>query len=644
MIEEKLAPDYTSEYRLIRVFSKFFLGLTVMLVFVHLNPLMPDAGLDYSWMMAMNEAMAQKLTIGKDIVFSSGPYGSVYTRLYHPATDHLMLFGGLILGIGNMLLLLNLSRKRSVIWQLLFTLFIASEIFLQDILLFLYPILFVFFIYQKVSLKDEKGSLDFNSSFAILVSYIPLGLIILIKGSTFTIVTLTVIISAVLFWKTGLKKLAITALLTPFLSALFLLGIAGQPIIGLWHYIQGVLLITSGYSGAMYKHGSTKELIFYLLAAAVMLYMCYSSKETSRKNKYFLCLSLAIYFFTAFKAGFTRHDGHAMIAAGCLVTAAFLLFTILNQKYLYLSFFISCFSWMYITYQYAGSAVLNMFRPLPSFYTESLDGLMARISGDSILQQHYKEKVEAIKNNAKISQLTGTADIYSIDQSYLLASGNKWSPRPALQSYNAYNKKLAELNEAHLTGPAAPDNIIFTVLPIDMHVPSLDDGLSWPTILNNYSLGKNENGFIYLQKKKQVNTSPTRKEVLTKNYVLNEEIEVPDSSQVLFVQLDINETIAGKVITSLYQPEPIEMHFTLVDGTTRKYTLIPGMAKAGFILSPLIENKEEFSSLFSLTLPENLKNKVVRSFKISNDGLGFRKKVKSWKSNFTVHFYKIVYN
>jgi hypothetical protein len=56
----------------------------------------------------------------------------------------------------------------------------------------------------------------------------------------------------------------------------------------------------------------------------------------------------------------------------------------------------------------------------------------------------------------------------------------------------------------------------------------------------------------------------------------------------------------------------------LNDGTERRYRLISGMAKAGFLISPLIESTKEFTLLSS---PDNtLGNKVVKAFEISPSG------------------------
>ena len=99
--------------RIPRFVLPFAVCLVILAVFIPLKPLMPGAGTDMSWMMAFNQAVAQHLTFGKDIIITFGPYASVYTWVYHPATDRLMIWGGAFLGLGYFALLLLLM----LVWQ-----------------------------------------------------------------------------------------------------------------------------------------------------------------------------------------------------------------------------------------------------------------------------------------------------------------------------------------------------------------------------------------------------------------------------------------------------------------------------------------------------------------------------------------------
>jgi hypothetical protein len=78
-----------------------FLAICLTVLFsVPFAPQMPRPGLDESWRYAMNEAVAQHLSFGKDIVFTFDPLASVYTGLYHASTDPIMLLGRALVSAG----------------------------------------------------------------------------------------------------------------------------------------------------------------------------------------------------------------------------------------------------------------------------------------------------------------------------------------------------------------------------------------------------------------------------------------------------------------------------------------------------------------------------------------------------------------
>lgn len=642
-MKEELLPLYQSDYRLFRIIVQALLLFTVMIVFVPFNPIMPTTGGDPSWMFGMNQATAQRLVFGKDIVFTFGPYNSVYTKAYHPDTDHLMVFGSLVLGIFHVILIFALTKERSVIWQIAFALFLAAGIFSRDVLLYLYPLLLSFFVYRSANKGDSEIQMTFEKKFIFLMLFLPFGLLVLIKGSMLILTVGITGFCAVLFWLKGMKKLAVSIIIMPLLAAIFFLVIAKQPITGLWYYFKSMITVSGGYSEAMYVDGPNGEIILYLIVSFIILWLCIRQKDCSKQSRLFLFFSLILLLFTAFKNGFTRHDSHSLIAAATILMTGFLLYTIIRHKYLHLVFLLSFFSWIYISYSYVGQNVLNIFRPVPSIYAESLDGLMARLSGNNTLKTRYRERLDEIrKEQPNIPLLTGTTDLYSYEQSYLLATGNKWSPRPVIQSYAVYTGRMAEINEKHLTGSKAPDNIIFRLQTIDERQPSLDDGFSWPTIINNYNVGNIVAGFMFLKKKRIKNISPAKEKIFHRVCKLGEEVIVSDTSQVLFAQFDINQTLMGKIVTALYQPEPLKIYITLSDNSVKNYRFIPNMARSGFILSPLIENIDDFGLLFGNRSP--LRNKYIKSFRIEKDGLGFRKRFKSWNDQYTVTFSKLIYS
>jgi len=628
------------DYDYLRLIARALLAITAILVFVPLYPTMPGADIDASYKLGLNLAVTKKMLFGKDIVYPYGSYAAIYSKLYSPGTDRMIMFGGLFLGIFTAVLVCRLASAKSVTWHLLFTGFLGSGMFLPDTpILFLYPLLVTLYIYQLTLDKNNFANLPFRTKLFCSALFLPFGLLFLIKGSIIMLIGGITILSAALFWKRRWKKFAVGVCIAPVVCAVFFQLISGQPLIGLWYYTVNMLPVVSGYTEAMAMHGERWETVVYVISALSIVAFCYKSWHSSFESKYFLVLSIALLLFTAFKAGFTRHDGHCIVGATTVFAITFLLYTIYQGRKLLLIFLFSAITWLYISYNYMGQSVLNMFRPVPALYTEALDGLMIRVSNKGILEQRYNDKINEFKNQSKIPALQGTTDFYFYELTYLLASDNTWSPRPVIQSYAAFTPKLAQMNEAHLTGANAPNNIIFKYQTIDNRYPSLDDGLSWPTILNNYQPVNNDNGFLYLKQKRTHNLPTKKTEVYTLTGKIGEEVTVPDTTQMLFAEFDLKQTLLGSFTTSMYQPDPLDLYITLTDGRQLKYRLISGMAKAGFILSPLIESNEEFASLF--TDKNALKNKRIKSFKVSSDGLGVRSLFNSWKPAYTVHLSKI---
>ncbi len=96
--------------------AQLLLLLTLISTFVPLSPKMPAPGIDPSWALGLNQAVAQGLAFGKEIIFTLGPYSSLYTKAYHPATDLMMIVGCLYLALTYWGCLLFLMKKINGIW------------------------------------------------------------------------------------------------------------------------------------------------------------------------------------------------------------------------------------------------------------------------------------------------------------------------------------------------------------------------------------------------------------------------------------------------------------------------------------------------------------------------------------------------
>ena len=152
----------------------------------------------------------------------------------------------------------------------------------------------------------------------------------------------------------------------------------------------------------------------------------------------------------------------------------------------------------YIDGQHTHISIANNIR---STYLSSWHGLHNRIRDKNWLKQNFDITMNFLSAQASFPVLKGTVDIYSYDQTYLIASGMHWSPRPVFQSYSVFTPQFAKKNKHHLLSLDRPDTVLFRIEPIDNRIPSLEDGSSWSALINQYQPEGFAHDFLVLHPK-----------------------------------------------------------------------------------------------------------------------------------------------
>ncbi len=613
----------------------FFVALLMVsiAVFVPFSPKMPRESLDPSWIYGMNEALAQGMSFGKDIIFTFGPYASIYTQTYHPATDQLMLWGALYLAVSfSVVAYLNF---RLAGWPLKIALLavLSAVMYSRDALFFFYPLLLGVQVYRWTITSDSKKLTGWNDIALTVALFAPFGLFPLIKGSLLIACAAIAIFSITLLAKKGQWKLCLLVGATPLVSLIIFWTLSGQQLTGLTDYFAGMTPIISGYTEAMATSGDPKEYILYTMAVVVLIGFLLREAPGSTYDKSVVVLIFLCILFLAFKAGFIRHDGHAIISGTMILLGALLAGTLLTAHSSFVLLFACLVVWGYIDSAHIKTSTGKIKENVRNT-SRAWSGLKQRIKAPEVLTKTFEDRVNELNKRGAIPKLKGSVDIYSYDQSYLIASGNKWNPRPILQSYSAYTPSLIEKNKAHLLGEYRPDNIIFKVQPIDGRLPSLEDGASWPALLSNYEPASVSSGYLYLKSRNASNQSFEQPRKMGEGvYSLGEQINLPNSDAPLFLKVNIGKSFTGTILNTLFKPSLLAIKLTMHNGVVRDYRIVAGMSESGFIVSPLIENTEELGLLFSGT--NYLNDKKVKSIEISAIGLPLL-----WKKTFEISFYE----
>ena len=650
-LARQLLDDSASTARPVTRRSLLLLGglllLTSLLAFTPIVPtIIPNAGLDHSWRLAMNQAVAQGLVFGRDIIFTFGPYAELFTHYYHPATHPSALLLGALLGLGHGALLLMRLREQPSHWRwthvgfatkpwmiiglhrftngwlccyAAFLLLVDSG----DALFFSYPLL------VALTACMETAPWPANSNpvrfpgrrLGYLLAIALLGALPLIKGSFLPLTLMAVATGSLLHWLHGERSIATLFILLPTATLLLLWQLAGQPLSALPDYFHMLAPVTSGYAEAMAVWGPPGHIFSYLLIGTGMLYAAGRATELPPLHRAIPLLTVGFFLFITFKAGFVRHEPwHLLIIGSGLV----LLMLAVNSSgmtqaspvmaLLTVLMFISMHSRTTGAAHPHPAPVASLrgiaegkFAGLEERFTERLQQIGAEaalpLSTDDPLGI-YVSDLRDPPEAAPLPKLAGTTDIYPHDLAELIASGNSWSPRPVPQSYAVYSPILARLNENHLRGQQAPDNIIFRVGPfiIDERFPTLEDGLSWPTLLSHYTPFRSDAKYLYL-KKRVAPAGMNRTTVLQGSYQLGEKVTLPATNPMLFAEIELPPTLWGRLSMLLFKPDPLYIEVTLVNGENKAYRFIPSMARTGFVLSPLVESTVEFAQLATTTWP-----------------------------------------
>lgn len=622
-------------YVSLKLLLQLFLAVTVFFVFVPLIPDMPtgDNPIDAAWVFGMNQAISQGLVFGSELIFNFGPYIPIYTRNFHPGIDHLMMAGSIYLAIFYSACLLWITRNSPPL--IVLTLIVSLSLFKQypDVLLSSYGILMGVYCYQIIDCVPKNKTQQFLLFFLTFLLFTPFGLYPLIKGTIYVLYLVIGLLSMGLLLWFKRWQLALAIPLAIIGALIFFWLYAGQSMGSLLSYFQSMGEIISGYSEAMSISGNKLEIQVSIVITLCLLGVILSLGWFQIPNLYLLSI-FGVFLFLNFKSSFVRHDGHAMFGAWALVFSAIVLLNVSRSYKVFLLIPLCIANLFYVDGHYDKALKSRGFEPILETYIRGIVGLQRRFIQANTLKAEYEKSLSNIKAMSYLPALNGKVDTYPFDQAKLIANGYEWAPRPTFQSYQAYTSKLINLNNDHLLSSKAPDYLLFKVAGIDERYPTLDDGLSWPTILTNYRLKGTYGEFLVLNRDQPNNIAANTCNQGSATYSFDEQIPVPGNGALIFAVIDLKPSFLGKLVNFFFKKSEIRITIKMKDGASKNYRLVPIMATSGFLLSPLIEKTEDFKKIIS-------GQRLSKSNQISTFSIAPVDQFWQWNREFKVNF-KIV--
>jgi hypothetical protein len=199
-----------------------------------------------------------------------------------------------------------------------------------------------------------------------------------------------------------------------------------------------------------------------------------------------------------------------------------------------------------------------------------------------------------IRAEHPLPQLAGTVDIIPSQQTVVIANGLDYRPRPSFQEYFTYTPRLVAANRDFFAGPLAPDWLLFAPGSIDGRYPSSAEGALWPDFLRRYRPEELNGDFLLLQRRERPLPDLFGRAQRVRAQV-SHDIEVPDRGPV-FAKIAIRKNWAGHLLGFLFRPGTVAI-VVKAGGAEYSYRLIPEMARSGFLLSPFIDNNQNYLAL-----------------------------------------------
>jgi hypothetical protein len=538
-----------------------------------------SAGLDEGWRAFLSFAFLAHKQFGTEVVFTYGPWGFLLYPRAFPGIFPWVAFGRFILLFGCAAALAALG-----VWWIqrppLRFLWASAILLIAEPTYLLMPLL-VLLLWSEPSAKN-------------IWQRIPIYAVAFAAGlaanTKFTCFLILLFLLPLLLLRSRSRCLVIAATG----SFIFFWLLAGQSPGTLPAFIARSAAVTSHYGTAMAfgELGWPDLTISLLLCGIPVLAIALEALQT--RSAYALALSawFCLFEFVLFRQGTVRLDVNHSLAG--FVSGAFpaALTLVASPRFAHLSG--RCrvgFQRFVATGVLLGGvwAFLNTFGPLQRKIPERAPQSTLDMQG----------RADRSKRTELPAAVYGqTIGVFPWDLSSILQNKLQLVNLPVIQSYAAYSPRLSALNSRFLEEKVAPSRIYFEVGPIDNRYPTLEDALSWRSLVTHYQPVGLQNRFLVLQRRARPRHF-TLQPVLSRDLKPDESIAIPsDVYPVIWAEIHTKRTLWGRFLNASFRAPRLELNIETSAGEHR-FSFLDEIADAGFFLSPWMDDTLAMKHLYT---------------------------------------------
>lgn len=566
------------------------------------------SGLDDNLIYFQNYSFNNNIVFGRDTLNTYGPLGYLLHPIAYNNNFNLAILFRLTIWVASLILLYQITAKSNKTTPFA-TLFFAVTLYLAfdygfifgtehknnqrilhntNVTLFIILVTYAALISEKTTQNIIFTLLSFSSLFFTVTKFQ--------YGITLTLCTAFCLIAS---WAKGRRQFTRNALftLTGLILATPLYLILFHDVSTIIQFIRGSLEITSGYSESVSLQGPS----YQLYAAALLMTAFASTILTNRTNSPYIPIYLIglLFCLLFFKHAFTRHDEHGR--------AFFLVFPILASATMLVSMSktstitLSLASLLSFTVLFHSTDALRLnTKDYASTFSERLISKLQHPKGifdiSSISTAHHNAGDNETKLCAEIVSKVGQnkTSLWTSKIMYIDETNINFTPFYIYQEYNNYTPYLDSATRKRLKDKETrPKHVIFHFGTIDGRNPFIDSPKTLDTLFKEYTT--TELCDMFLLTCANNDTPQTQYTTIhTAQIHPDETLAIPKSNNDLFMTINLQYTIAGRIKTILRHLPPIYIILTDETNTERRVRISPKTLNYPFLINNIPCTNEHF--------------------------------------------------
>ncbi len=601
------------------------------------------SGLDSSWIVGINWALARGLQFGRDIVFTYGPLGFldppflVEYQLWR-VSFLFRLFAHTLLFVSSYLTARHAVSDQGPWARLLYSLPMVSVLaFRPDVSQpgkeVVFSVMLLFLVY---STRKEL----FSRRFAVLMLTVLSFLLAIASLIKFNYAIDAVLLLAALGLVSGFRpnsqlKTWLMVGTAYVVTVPFLWVVAGQNLLNFGAFVWGGIQVSIGYSSAMaIGNGLFSQAVLGFGSLVLFLgILVYYLARRSYQIVALLVLNSGL-LFESFKHGFVRYDfGHVLsfytYVGPLLAITSILTLADLQRDIRRIRHIIPVLAPISLVVMVGVLPILAP--PATAIAAMGRDNVTKKVTEYRqaislfLNPQAGQSSLDAIKGTVRaeysihprLVQRIGNSrvDIFPWDIALLWAYNMNWTPRPMFQTYNDYTSGLDHLNSVYLSGPRAPEYILFGYKEdIDGRYLLFDEPETFRTLLCMYRYVDSDANFALLRHTK-TETCGSPQEVVAVVASMGEFVPVPQpANALLFARVLVKYSMQGSIAGFLYKPSSVYVTFQFANGkNSQRFRFIVDTAKNGVFVSTYVVGLPRLVELFQGHVSGDIRNMMLTS-------------------------------